>query len=53
MGIKILSEEEVNLLKQKLIQASQRDFAAEIKHIVKDLETNLFLLGCSAVEDRL
>jgi phospholipid-translocating P-type ATPase (flippase) len=54
MAMKILSEAEVTIVKNYL-KTIQKDFNRNqlMFEFVNQLESNLYLLGCSAVEDRL
>lgn len=56
MGIRLLSKREMNhFIKQhrKICEMSRKDKKHELSLFRKELEKDLILLGCSAVEDKL
>ena len=54
MGCKIFSEQEVQKLKDECLRIDQaHDKDKILPKFLKEVESNFFLLGCSAVEDRL
>ena len=55
IGVKILSQDEYNLFANKLHEAnmSLEDKNKKVDEIYNQIEQNIFLMGCTIVEDRL
>ncbi len=54
MAMKVLSEEEYNIFSRKINELATSDRREEETNLLSDrLEENLYLLGATAVEDKL
>ena len=54
MAMRVLSRDEVDKIKSKYVEISKSmDKETLLESFLADIEKDMFLLGCSAVEDRL